>query len=143
MNITLCSLSNINHFLSLIPPRFFFSERGSKLHVVYSYFVLITGTRSPDRLYLQLSAWSYNKLMADSSLFPLQLKSLKVTGSHGDSWRSRASIQPESALLSYGRNPPEGEVSSHRSCLVLKIFLTLVLISACDGKKKNPRKFIT
>lgn len=82
-------LQAISITFSLPPLQVFFSEKGSKSHLVYGYFVLITGTKSPDRLYLQLSVWSYNKLMADSTFFPLQLKSLKVTGSHGDSWRDQ------------------------------------------------------
>lgn len=120
---------------SLPPLQGFLSEKGSKSHLVYGYFVLIIGTKSPDRFYLQLSAWSYNKLMADSTFFPLQLKSLKVKGAMVTVGGIRAPIQPEPAPFSYGRNL-QGEVSSHRSCLVLKILLTLVLISACDGKKK-------
>lgn len=74
-NIALCYFGTINSFPS--PPFFELDELRVTLCDVSGYFVLITEIQSPDRIYLQLSTLSYNKLMDDSSFFPLQLKSHK------------------------------------------------------------------
>lgn len=82
-NTALCYFGTINSF----PHPLFLSETSSELPLcdVNGYFVLITEIQSPDRIYLQLSTLSYNKLMDDSSLFPLQLKS------HKGGWRQNDS----------------------------------------------------
>lgn len=76
---TLCYFGTINPFP---PPTAFFQRDGLAVPLcdVNGYFVLITGIRSPDRIYLQLSPLPYNKLMDDSSFFFLQQRSLKVGG---------------------------------------------------------------
>lgn len=83
----LCYFGTINPFP--LPP-FFLSEMSSvTLCDVNGYFVLITGIQSPDRIYLQLSTLSYNKLMDDSSFSPLQLKSHKGRQRQNDStWKA-------------------------------------------------------
>lgn len=58
--------------IPFLPPPAFFQRDGLRVTPcdVNGYFVLITGIKSPDRIYLQLSTLSYNKLMDDSSFSP-------------------------------------------------------------------------